>query len=172
MALTTFDQSILIAAPYEVVQEHLATLMTSVAEMHPFVVWTRHTQTTTAPDGTKVDHYLVRDRMKLGPITIAFTYKVDMNVSTTRQLHSNAYQSPGIHLYNHTWCEPEEDGTRVREHIDITAPRLLMKTTYEGAVTAHKEMFANLKAKIEQEQIPVPSDSQAEVKQSQSGTPD
>jgi hypothetical protein len=152
MALTTFDQDMLVAAPYEVVQAYLAKLMTNIAEMHPFVIWTRHVQTTTAEDGTNVDHYLVRDHMKLGPFPIAFTYKVDMNVTATGQLVSNAYQSPGIHLYNHTWCEREESGTRVREHIDITAPRLLMRTTYEGAASAHKELFTNLKAKIEQNQ--------------------
>ena len=161
MALTTFDQDILVTAPYEQVQGYLEKLMTNISEMHPFVIWTRHVQTTTAADGTKVDHYLVRDRMKLGPLPIEFTYKVDMNVTATGQLVSNAYQSPGIHLYNHTWCEREENGTRLREHIDITAPRLLMKTTYEGAANAHKELFANLKAKIEQEQTPA-STSQGE----------
>lgn len=151
MARTTFEQNIFIAAPYAMVQAQLTRLMTDVTEMHPFVVWTRHVRTATAPDGTKVEHYLVHDRMKLGPLPIAFTYKVDMNVSATGRLVSNAYQSPGIHLYNQTWCEPEENGTHVFEHIDITAPGWLMKTTYEGAATSHKEMFANLKAKIEQQ---------------------
>lgn len=150
MAHTTFDQDIFIAASPEVVRRQLAQLMTNVAEMHPFVVWARHTRSTTAPDGTAVQYYLVRDRMKLGPFTIAFTYKVDMNVTITGGLLSNAYQAPGIHLYNHTWCEPEGPGTRVREHIEITAPRLLLKTTYNGAATAHYELFSKLKERIEQ----------------------
>lgn len=149
MAHTTFEQDMLIAAPYEAVREHLVNLMTKIAEIHPFVIWTRHVRTTSAPDGTKIDHYLVHDRMKLGPFNIAFTYKVDMNITATGQFVSNAYQAPGIHLYNQTWCEPTEAGTRVYEHIDITAPRWLMKTTREGAANAHKEMFANFKAKIE-----------------------
>ena len=163
MAQATLEQDIFVAAPYETVQEHLQKLMTNIAEMHPFVVWTRHVQTTTAADGTKIDHYLVRDRMKLGPFPIAFTYKVDMNVTVDGQLVSNAYQSPGIHLYNHTWCEREENGTRVREHIDITAPRLLMQTTVAGAENAHKELFANLKAKIEQQPEPASSIDQTDV---------
>ena len=163
MAHTTFDQDILIAAPYGTVQEYLAKLMTNITEMHPFVVWTRHLETITAPDGAKIDYYLVHDRMKLGPFPVAFTYKVDMSVTTTGQLVSNAYQSPGIHLYNQTWCESENSGTRVRERIEITAPGWLMKTTYQGAVTAHKEMFAQLKEKIEQAHVSVQSDGQAEV---------
>ncbi len=167
MAQTLFEQNILIAAPQAIVQEHLAKLMTDVTEMHPFVVWTRHVQTTDAPDGTKIDHYLVHDRMKLGPFNLAFTYKVDMNVTATGQLVSNAYQSPGIHLSNHTWCEPEDAGTRICERIEITAPRWLMKTTYDGAAKAHKEMFANLKARIEQAQIVTSSESQSEVKLSE-----
>jgi hypothetical protein len=152
MASALFEQDIFIAAPYGVVQKYLAKLMTDVASMHPFVVWTRHVQTTQAPDGARIDHYLVRDRMKLGPFTLAFTYKVDMCVTATGKLVSNAYQSPGIHLYNQTWCEPEAVGTRVRESIEITAPRWLMRTTYDGAVKAHKEMFVKLKERIEREQ--------------------
>jgi len=150
MAHTTFEQDMLIAAPCEVVQAHLTHLMTNITEMHPFVVWTRHVKTASAPDGTNIEYYLVHDRMKLGLFTLAFTYKVDMNVSATGRLVSNAYQSPGIHLYNQTWCVASEDGTRVYEHIDITAPRLLLKTTCAGAATAHKEMFARLKTSIEQ----------------------
>lgn len=113
--------------------------MTDVTEMHPFVVWTRHVKTTTAADGSKIDHYLVHDRMKLGPFPLEFTYKVDMHVNVAGQLVSNAYQVPGIHLYNQTSCEPSENGTRVSERIEITAPRWLLKTTYEGVATAHKE---------------------------------
>ncbi|MGH2479716.1 MAG: hypothetical protein ACRDHW_08690, partial [Ktedonobacteraceae bacterium] len=63
---------------------------------------------------------------------------------------SNAYQVPGIHLYNITWCEAESNGTRVRERIEITAPRFLMKITSQGAITAHKEMLERLKERVEQ----------------------
>ncbi|HEX7733861.1 MAG TPA: SRPBCC family protein [Ktedonobacteraceae bacterium] len=149
MALTTFEQDIFIAASPDVVRQELAHLMTNVAELHPFVIWTKLVKTETAPDGSKIDYYEVRDRMKLGPFTIAFTYKVDMNVTPAGELHSNAYQSPGIHLMNRTWFVAENGGTRVREHIDITAPGWLMKTTYNGAEIAHKEMFAKLKEKLE-----------------------
>ncbi len=154
MAHTTFEQDIFIAATPEAVRAELAHLMTNVAELHPFVLWTRLVKTEDAPDGSKIEYYEVRDRMKLGPFPIAFTYKVDMNVTPTGQLISNAYQSPGIHLYNQTRFEPENGGTRVREHIKITAPALLMKTTYDGAAVAHKEMFEKLKEKLEKAQAP------------------
>lgn len=155
MAHTTFAQDIFIAAPSSLVRERLARLMTDVTEMHPLVIWTRHVKSESAPDGAKTDYYLVHDRMKLGPFPIQFTYKVDMTVTATGQLVSNAYQSPGIHLHNTTWCEAEGNGTRVWERIEITAPGLLMKTTYKGAADSHIEMFKQIKASIEKEQTPV-----------------
>lgn len=155
MAHTTFDQDIFIAASPAVVQEQLTQLMRNISGMQPFVIWSRHVRTTTAADGERVDHYRVREHVKLGRAVLPITVKVDMCVTTTGRLVSNAYQSPGIHLYNHTWCEPEGRGTRVREHIEISAPRLLLKTTYDGAAHAHKEMFARLKARIEQELVTI-----------------
>ncbi|HLI69861.1 MAG TPA: SRPBCC family protein [Ktedonobacteraceae bacterium] len=152
MARTTFDQDIFVAASPTIVRERLIKLMTDVTELHPFVIWTRHIRTTAAADGAPVEHYLVRDRMKLGPFTLAFTYRVEMTASAEGKLVSHAYQSPGIHLFNTTWCEPTANGTLIREHIDITAPCLLMKTTYKGAATAHKEMLARLKEAAEQAQ--------------------
>jgi hypothetical protein len=150
MAHTTFDQDMFIAASLAVVQEQLVQLMTNISGLQPFVVWSRHVQTTTTADGESVDHYRVREHVKLGLFVFPITVKVDTCVTTSKRLVSNAYQSPGIHLYNHTWCEPESAGTRVYEHIEITAPRLLLKTTYEGAAFAHKEMFSRLKERIEQ----------------------
>src|SRR5579859_7803872 len=155
MAMTTFEQNIFVAASPEVVREELAHLMTNFAELHPFVVWARLVRTETAPDGSKIAYYQVRDRMKLGPFTVAFTYKVYMNVTPTGQLRSHAYQSPGIHLYNQTSFVPENDGTRVLERIAITAPSWLMKTTYNGAAISHREMFARLKEKLEKAQSSV-----------------
>jgi len=154
MARTTFEQDMFISAPCERVRTHVATLMTRIEELHPFVIAAQHVKTTTAPDGSAIEHYRVRDRMKLGPFSITFTYRVEMSVSAEGRLVSNAYQSPGIHLFNTTWCEPEGQGTRVREHIEITAPRLLMNITYNGAASAHQELFKKLKARIEQENLP------------------
>ena len=90
--------------------------------------------------------------MKLGSFPIAFTYRVDMTVTTDGKILSNAYQSPGIHLSNTTWCEPAGNGTRLREHLEITAPLLLMKVTSHGAASSHKAMFEKFKQLAEQEQ--------------------
>ena len=74
-----------------------------------------------------------------------------MMVSTDGKLISHAYQSPGIHLVNMTWCEEEGQGSHIYEHIDITAPKLLLKIVYQGAAVAHRQMFTRLKQLAEQE---------------------
>lgn len=57
--------------------------------------------------------------------------------------------------HNHIRCEPEGSGTRLYEHIEITSPRLLLKTTYCGGALSHKEMFVRVNAHIEQERVSV-----------------
>ena len=69
MAHTTFEQDIFVVASPALVQERLTRLMTTVTEMHPLVIGVQHVETTMATDGTPVEHYLVHDRMKLGPFT-------------------------------------------------------------------------------------------------------
>ncbi len=150
MAHTVLEQDIAIAASPEIVRAQLAQLMSNLKDLHPFVIAVQSVKTTTGSDGRPVQHYRVRDRIKLGPRIIEFTYRVDITVSAQGTLVSNAYQVPGIHLYNMTWCEAEGSGTRVRERIEITAPRLLMKITSQGAITAHKEMLQRLKERAEQ----------------------
>ncbi len=150
MAHTVLEQDIFIAASPEIVREQLTHLMTNLKDLHPFVIAVQPVKTTTASDGRPVQHYRVRDRIKLGPRIIEFTYRANITISVQGTLVSNAYQVPGIHLYNITWAEAEGEGTRLRERIEITAPRLLMKITAQGAATAHHEMLAKLKEHAEQ----------------------
>ena len=150
MAHIVLEQNMTIAASPEVVRAQLARLMSNLKDLHPFVIAVEPVKTTTGSDGRPIQHYRVRDRVKLGPKIIEFTYRVDVTVSAQDTLVSNAYQVPGIHLYNMMWCEAEGSGTRVRERIEITAPRLLMKITSQGAINAHKEMLQRLKERAEQ----------------------
>lgn len=87
--------------------------------------------------------------MKQGPLTIQFTYRVDMHMGVTGEIISDAYQFPGIHLHNITSCQTENQGTRLQERVTITAPRLLIKTVDQQGQQAHREMFQNLKKLLE-----------------------
>lgn len=148
MVYAAFEQDVFIAAPPETVRGFLAKT-TNLSEIHPYIVQIQHLNRTQAPDGVSVDYYRIRDCLKLGPLTLCITYRASASVNAAGELISDAYYSPGIHLHNVTICQEEGDGSRVKERIEIKAPSLLMKTTYERAFFSHAEMIANLKHMLE-----------------------
>jgi hypothetical protein len=160
MAHASFEQSIFIAVPPSVVHRFLSTLHEH-PKIHPLIIRIDQAEPTPGPDGRPIDHYRVRDRMKLGPMMIQFTYRVDMSVTNANEIVSDAYQSPRIHLHNVTTCQAEGNGTRLHEHVDITAPALLMKTVHQQGSQSHQEMFANLKRLLETGEARVDSSARA-----------
>jgi hypothetical protein len=159
MVYAAFEQDVYIAAPPETVRSFLAET-TNLSEIHPYIVDVQHINRRQAPDGARIDYYRIRDCIKLGPLTICFTYRASASVSAAGELISDAYHSPGIHLHNVTTCREEGSGSRVKERIEITAPSLFMKTTYERAFISHAEMIANLKQVLEAtQQTVVPQES-------------
>lgn len=144
MSQTSFEQDIFIQASPEKVRAFLSTL-NNHAQIHPLIVDIQHKQTNTAPDGTPINRYVIRDRMKQGPFLMTFSYSVEMNITPQGVIVYDAHQFPGIFLHNITHCLPEGTGTRLKEHVEITAPRLLVNTVYTQALASHKEMFENLK---------------------------
>jgi ligand-binding SRPBCC domain-containing protein len=144
MAQTSFEHDIFIHASPEKVRAFLSTL-DNHTQIHPLIVNVRHSETSTASDGTVIDHYIIRDRMKQGPFLLTFSYRVEMSIDTTGVIVSDAHQFPGIYLHNRTQCLPEGSGTRVKESVEITAPGLLLKTVYTQALSSHKKMFEKLK---------------------------
>ncbi|GHO83183.1 SRPBCC family protein [Dictyobacter formicarum] len=150
MAQSSFEQDIFIQASPEKVKAFLSTL-DNHRQIHPLIVNIQHTHTSTAPDGTTINHYVIRDRMKQGPFLMTFSYRVKMNINTLGIIVYDAHQSPGIYLHNTTQCLPEGSGTRVKERVEITSPGLLAKTVYTQARASHQDMFINLKKLLEEE---------------------
>jgi hypothetical protein len=153
MAHSVFEVDTFIEVPPIRVRSFLSTLDNQM-QIHPLITQIQQTEITDRPDGLKVNHYRIRDRMKLGPFTIRFTYRVEMIVKPTGEIVSDAYQSPGIHLQNTTWCMAEGSGTRLRELVEIYAPGLLIQTVHQNGLAAHKKMFANLKKILEDTHVP------------------
>ncbi len=153
MGHASFDLSTFIVASPETVSNFLASLRNH-DQIHPLIIRVQQLASTYTSDGLKVDNYLIRDRMKQGPFTIRFTYRVELSVTNTGEIVADAYQAPQIHLHNVTTCRAEGSGTRVQEHVEITAPRLVLKTTYQQGMQAHQRMFANLKKLLEAETLP------------------
>jgi len=153
MAHSVFEVDTFIEVPPTTVRDFLSSLNNHM-QIHPLIIQIQQMETTDRPDGLKVDHYRIRDRMKLGPFTIQFTYRVEMSIKPTGEIVSDAYQSPGIHLQNTTWCMTEGNGTRLRELVEIYAPGLLIQTVHQNGLEAHKKMFAKLKKVLEDAYIP------------------
>lgn len=152
MAHATFELDTFIEVSPAVVRDFLTTLHNQI-KIHPLIVKIQQENSTTRQDGVSVDHYRIRDRMKLGPFTIQFTYRVEMSITATGEIISDAYQAPRIHLHNTTWCLAERNGTRLRERVEIKAPGLLIQTVYQQGKQAHEKSFENLKRLLEKGQI-------------------
>jgi hypothetical protein len=148
MVQRAFEQDIFIAAAPAVVRDFLAVLHNH-PKIHPLIIGVRHTSTTTMPDGMQEDHYLIRDQLRQGPFTYKITYRVTIRVNAVGEIISDAYQFPRIHLRNTTSLLAEGNGTRLKERIEITSPRLLAGIVYQQALQSHMKMLENLKRVLE-----------------------
>ena len=145
MAHSSFTLDTFIQTPPEALRSFLASL-DNHPKIHPLIISVQHADPIMSADGTELQCYRITDRMKLGPFTLHFTYRVTNRVGQAGEIIYEAFQSPHIHLYNTTFLLPESNGTRLKEDVQIDAPVILMKTVYKGALQSHREMFARLKA--------------------------
>src|SRR5258708_19258009 len=150
MSQAVFEVDTFINVPPAFVLNFVSTLHNH-KKIHALNIDIQLGKKTVRPDGINVDHWRITDRMKLGLFTIKFTYRVDMSTLPNGEVISDAYQSLNVHLHNVTQCLPEGTGTRLKEHVEVFAPAMLMKTTYENGFDAHKKMFANIKTLLESE---------------------
>ncbi len=148
MAHSSFTLDTFINVPTETLRGFLATL-DNHPKIHPLIISVQPDSPVTTAEGVLLKRYRITDRMKLGPFKIQFTYRVINRVGSAGEIIYEAFQSPSIHLYNTTFLQPEGNGTRLKEDVQIDAPALLMKTVYKGAIQSHQEMFARLKTLFE-----------------------
>jgi ligand-binding SRPBCC domain-containing protein len=148
MTQTYFEQDIFIEAPPERVRAFLAAL-TNHARIHPLIVTIDALGTTKTSDGIEIGHYKIRDRMRLGPFNLTFTYRVNQWLDAQGNWLSEAFQFPRIILRNTTHFLPEGSGTRLKEEIRIDTPRLLARFVFRQAHDSHHQMLLNLKKLLE-----------------------
>ncbi|TLF92291.1 SRPBCC family protein [Nocardia cyriacigeorgica] len=141
MRHTGFELSVVVPAEPEKVRDFLADLR-QCARIHPLII--RVDRLGERMPG--IDRYRIRDRMRLGPMTIAFSYLVETTRTPDGAIISDAYQFPRIHLHNRTTCTPVDNGTLVHEQVTITAPRFLVSTVRREGAKAHRTMLDNLAA--------------------------
>lgn len=153
MAHRTFEQSLYIAASPALVREHLASYEHHDI-IHPMIAAVRELDPQYLADGTTQLCYAITDRMRLGPLTLRFTYLATICEDADGELVSDAYQRPRVHLRNTTRCEASGAGTLVHERVTVEAPRPLVGFVLRQAQRAHRALLANLKALLES---PVPA---------------
>lgn len=112
--------------------------------VHPLIVSVEMLSRGETPDGVTLS-YRVRDRIPLGPFTMAITYRARLQVPAEGDVLTEADQSPGVRLRGRVSFEPTATGTRVTERIRIAAPRPLAPITTREAVKAHIAMLAGIR---------------------------
>ncbi len=128
-----------IPAPPHDVRAHYVDLG-NLATVHPLIESVTRTSETT---------YRIKDRVPLGFLTIPVTYTAIMRVPAEGPVSSEAIQFPGVRLRSRVYFDAVGGGTRLVEHLTITAPWPLLGLTVRRAVAAHTEMLAGIRRVFE-----------------------
>lgn len=148
MSRAAFDLAVYIAAEPAAVRQALVDL-DGYPRIHPLVTRVDRLPAPTSSADSRMDRYRVHDRMKVGPLSVSFAYRVDIAITEVGDIISDTYRFPGIRLHHVTTCRPEKEGALVYEHVDIMAPRPLVATVRRNGLQAHRIMFGRLKAVLE-----------------------
>jgi len=117
--------------------------------IHPLILSVEQIDT---PPGA-IGRYLITDQLQLGPLRFKIVYRADILRVTSREVYTEAYQSPGTHISNLTQVNPEPGGSRLKETITLRAPGLLFGYAFSQAQNAHKEMLERIKRYLEKQAL-------------------
>jgi hypothetical protein len=116
----------------------------NIKQVHPLVVAVHATERRETADGY-VQSYRVQDRIPLGPLHLPIIYTARLHVRSTGVVTAEARQFPRVPLDTTVTFDPVAAGTRVTEHMRISAPRALAAMTIREAVKAHTAMLAGMR---------------------------
>jgi hypothetical protein len=136
-----------IPAPPDQVRDFYVDL-DSIKVVHPLVVSVQTLSRSERADGYR-QTYRVRDRIPLGPLSLAISYWASIEVPTHGDVITEARQFPRVRLDGVVSFDPIGSATRVTERILIAAPRLLAAMTQREAVSAHAAMLAGIRRHFE-----------------------
>ena len=118
--------------------------LNNIRLVHPLVVSVRTVGRAETSDGY-VQTYRVTDRIPLGRITLRTTYTARLHVPVRGDVVAEARQFPRVRLHSVVTFDEIDGGTRIVEHLQIRAPRLLATFTTREAVHAHTKMLSNIR---------------------------
>jgi Polyketide cyclase / dehydrase and lipid transport len=137
-----------VPAPPEAVRDFYVDLR-NIMEVHPLVVSVRPSDRVRHRDGY-VQSYRVRDRIRLGRLTVGVTYTATLTVTDAGDVLTEARQFPHVRLDGVVSFEPSAGGTRVTERLRVVAPAPLASVTVRQATAAHVEMLAGIRRRFAQ----------------------
>jgi Polyketide cyclase / dehydrase and lipid transport len=136
-----------IPAPPDEVRDFYVDL-DNIKDFHPLVVSVEVLEHQQTANGYQKS-YRVRDRIPLGPLSLAITYWARVDVAADGDVRTEARQFPRVRLHGTVTFQPIESGTRLTERLNIAAPRPLAAMTQREAVKAHVAMLAGIRGHFE-----------------------
>jgi hypothetical protein len=135
-----FSCEILIKAPREKVIE-LATSFERHDTLHPLIVKVEELPA----ESPVLRRFWITDQLAMGPFRFKIKYRADILKLSQDEAHTEAWQSPGVHIISHMYFIEENGGTQLREDYSVEAPNLLFGYTFKQAKAAHEELLKQLK---------------------------
>lgn len=114
---------------------------------HPLIV---KVEVDSNPPAGVLKRYFITDQLRWGPFRFKIQYRADILSVTDHDFHTEAYQSPGTTVLNHTVVTQKDGGVLLHETITIKTPGLLFGYAFQQAKLAHAEMLKQIKAHLEQ----------------------
>jgi hypothetical protein len=140
----TFEHEIYIEAkPKDIVSflvEH-----TNHPRFHPLIVAVKEVA---APQGI-LRRFMITDQLIWGPLHFKVTYRADVLKATDNEMLTEAFQSPGTYVTNHSTFSAQGTGTLMHETITLKSPDLLFNYAFNQAKSSHGELVEGLKKVIE-----------------------
>jgi len=135
-----FNCEIFIKAPREKVVE-LATSYEHLDTLHPLIVKVEEIPA----EPPVLRRFRITDQLATGPFRFKIKYLADVLKLTPDEAHTEAWQSPGVHIISHMSFTEENGGTLLREEYTVEAPNLLFGYTFKQAKAAHEELLVMIK---------------------------
>jgi hypothetical protein len=139
-----FTCEIFIKAPHEKVIE-LATSFEHHDTLHPLIVKVEEIPA----EPPVLRRFWITDQLPVGLFRFKIKYRADILKLTPDEAHTEAWQSPGVHIISHMSFTEENGGTLLREEYMVEAPSLLFGYIFKQAKAAHEELLVLIKQAAE-----------------------
>jgi hypothetical protein len=136
----SFTCEVFVKAPLEKVIE-LATSFNKHEILHPLIVKVEEV----SAEPPVLRRFRITDQLAMGPFRFKIKYRADILKLTPGEAHTEAWQSPGVHIISYMFFVEDKGGTHIREEYTVEAPNMLFNYPFRQARVAHEELLQRLK---------------------------